>query len=288
MYTYSDLQRDIEQLKNLGAETGSIGRSLCGNEIFFVHMGPQNGNRMIITGGIHARENVSALLVIKQAYNSLDIATGMYFVPMLNPDGALLIEKGADAVGEYASFVRKVNGGDDFSLWKANARAVDLNINFDAKFGRGKGNLTYPAPHGYIGERPFSEPETAALRDFTLSVKPIYTVSYHALGREVYWDFGQHDMRDRTMAKRIADYLGYKAVDGDLSSAGGYKDWCVTIGIPGVTIEIGRDGLTHPLSEADVAEDIERNIDMPVKLAEMYGEVYGGKELDNSSVNGVL
>ena len=277
MYTYSDLQSDIKALNNLGVETGSIGHSLCGNEIYFAHLGAKNGGQMIITGGIHARENVSALLVARQIFRAVDRAdTGIYFVPMVNPDGALLIEKGAAAVGDYAHLVREVNGSDDFSLWKANTRAVDLNINFDAKFGQGKGNLNYPAPHGYIGEYPFSEPETAALRDFTLSVKPLYTVSYHALGREVYWDFGQNDMRDRTMARRIAGYLGYKAVDGDLSSAGGYKDWCVTIGIPGVTIEIGREGLTHPLGESDVTDDIKRNMDLPIKLADLYKEVYGG------------
>lgn len=261
MYTYADLTDDINKLALLGAKVGSIGKSLMGNELYFVHMGSENGKQIIVTGGIHARENVTARLVIRQAYEFVgqNMQYGVWFLPMINPDGALLIEKGASALKEYAELVKSVNGSDDFSLWKANGRAVDLNLNFDAKFGCGKGNITYPAPHGYVGTGPFSEPETAALRDFTLKVKPAYTISYHALGREVYWYFGQKDNRDRALAKEIADYLNYKLVDGDLSSAGGYKDWCVMQGISAVTIEIGRDGLTHPVTEAEVLEDYERN-----------------------------
>lgn len=266
MYTYCDLKNDIASLDSLGVKTGEIGSSVYGNKLYFAHMGAENGRQIIITGGIHARENVTCALVIKQAFSLIGraLSVGFYFLPMLNPDGALLIENGNIA----PNFIKEINGGDDFSLWKANGRAVDLNLNFDAKFGKGKGNRFSPAPHGYVGERPFSEPETAALRDFTLKVKPVFTISYHALGREVYWYFGQ-ERDDRAAAKAIADFLNYKLVDGDLGSAGGYKDWCVTVGIPAVTIEIGRDGLTHPLKESDVSEDIERNIsllDLLIKL----------------------
>ncbi|MCH5163520.1 MAG: hypothetical protein J1F36_00715 [Clostridiales bacterium] len=275
MYTYGNLMDDIAYLNSIGVETGSIGSSLLGNKIFYIHVGKKDRKQIIITGGIHARENVTALLVMRQAYRLIgQDSIGIFFVPMVNPDGALLIEKGASAAGIYEPLVRKVNGSDDFSLWKANARAVDLNINFDAKFGLGKGNITYPAPQGYIGAGPFSEPETAALRNFTLSVRPVFTVSYHALGRELYWYFGQKDERDRRMAYRVADYLRYRAVDGDLSSTGGYKDWCVMQGIPAVTIEIGSDKFSHPLSEADVAEDIKRNLDLPQKIVELYKEIY--------------
>lgn len=276
MYTYSNLTDDISYLSYNGIETGSIGTSLIGNKIYYIHIGNKSGSQIVITGGIHARENVTSALVSYQAFGMLKSTPdfGIYFLPMLNPDGALLIENGATSVGEYASFVRKVNGSDDFSLWKANARAVDLNINFDAKYGMGKNNIRYPAPHGYIGTGPFSEPETTALRDFTLSIKPVFTVSYHSLGREVYWYFGQNDNRDRRMAWRIADYLGYRAVDGDLSSAGGYKDWCVLQGIPAVTIEIGSDKLSHPATEDDVAEDIKRNMELPSKIIELYNEIY--------------
>lgn len=262
MYTYDDLVSDIDILETDKVEVGSIGDSLYGNKIFYIRLGAKDAKQIIITGGIHARENVTCLLVMKQVFSLVKkkIPIGVYFVPMVNPDGAQLIEKQGKIKNGYGNFVTAINGGSDFSLWKANGRAVDLNLNFDAKFGKGKGNVFAPAPHGYVGDAPFSEPETKALRDFTLKVKPVFTVSYHALGREVYWYFGQSDYRDRIKAKKIADFLGYKLVDGDLSSAGGYKDWCVLQGISAVTVEIGKDGLTHPLSAEDVSDDIRRNI----------------------------
>ncbi|MBR2970737.1 MAG: hypothetical protein IKC48_02955 [Clostridia bacterium] len=275
MYTYKNLIDDIEILHSCGAKTGSIGTSLLGNEIYYVHTGISEGNQLIITGGIHARENVTTQLVIKQAYRHLRLPMGIYFVPMLNPDGALLIERGSAVAGEYAALLLEINGSEDFSQWKANARAVDLNNNFDARFGTGKSNVTHPASHGYVGEHPFSEPETAALRDFTLAVKPYYTVSYHALGREVYWDFGQKSDKDRAMAQSIANMLGYDCVDGDLGSAGGYKDWCILQGIPGVTIEIGSSWLSHPLSARDITDDVCVNIDLPSEIARQYPKIYG-------------
>lgn len=275
MYTYENLKDDVAYLGFNGAQVGSIGSSVLGNELYYIKVGGGN-DAIIITGGIHARENVTALLVIRQAFALLKrkLPFSVYFIPMLNPDGAILIEKGANGAKEYGGFVSAVNGSDDFSLWKANIRAVDLNVNFDAKFGLGKSNVRYPSSQNFIGEFPFSEPETAALRDFTLDIMPIFTVSYHALGREVYWDFGQSDMRNKTLAYRIADLLGYKAVDGDLASTGGYKDWCVLNGIPSLTIEIGDNSLSHPVSEWDAEDDIMRNLDLPVKAKEIYNELY--------------
>lgn len=267
MYTYSDLTAEVAALNGF-AETGSIGTSLLGRELFYIRFGPHTDGQMIITGGIHARENGTCALVMRQAKRLVgkELPCGIWLIPMLNPDGAVLVEKGASGFPN-AEWLRQVNGGDDFSLWKANARAVDLNVNFPARWGSGKGRLT-PAPHGYIGAFPLSEPETRALCDFTLEIRPMFTVSYHELGREVYWQFGQPDLRDRPKAKFVADYLGYKLVDGDLGSAGGYKDWCTTEGISAVTIEVGDDDLAHPAFAEDISGDIERNLDFPIALAE--------------------
>ncbi len=270
MYTYSRLEKDISSLRGAGVSTGSIGKSLCGSDLFFVHDGPCEGKQVIVTGGLHARENGSCALVMRQAFRfaEAELPVGFYFLPMLNPDGAILLEKGAEGLPN-AEWLKKVNGGDDFSLWKANARAVDLNVNFPARWGMGKGNKFKPAPHGYIGAFPLSEPETRSLCAFTQKVEPAFTVSYHELGREVYWEFDGSDRRDRSIAAFIASYLSYTLVDGDLGSAGGYKDWCVTRGIPAVTIELGSDALTHPAFEEDIEEDIRLNLDLPLEIAKI-------------------
>lgn len=265
MYTYGELMDDIDYLGYNGAEIGCIGKSVWDNAIPYVHIGAKGKNQAIITGAIHARENITALLAIRQAYRYLkkQLSIGIYFVPMINVDGAILLEKGAPN-DENGDFLRKINGGDDFSLWKANAKAVDLNVNFDAGFGTGKQNVFAPSSENYVGKAPFDQPETQALRDFTNKVKPFFTLSYHALGREVYWQYhNRHAERDRRLAQKIADHTGYRLVDGDGGSAGGYKDWCVLQGISAVTVEIISSVHTHPIQDAWLKEEWEQNKDIP-------------------------
>lgn len=273
-----------------GAEVRTIGRSVFGRDLIAAKAGG-GAKKIIVTAAIHARENVTASLVAEAALGYKGNAT-VWFVPLVNPDGAEIVANGAEALGgrgftpketdkteliangdkEFRTAdaftealgaageaLIRINGGSrDFSLWKANARGVDLNVNFDANFGQGRQNVFSPAPENYVGEYPFSEPETRALRDFTLEVKPDLTISYHAKGRLVYWYFGQSGEakeRDRRIAFEAAKTLGYSLGAAFTDSAGGYKDWCVSaLGIPALTIETVRDTLAHPLPENALTE----------------------------------
>ena len=140
-------------------------------------------------------------------------------------------------------------------LYKANGRTVDLNVNFDAHWGTGKSNTISPSSENYIGKSPFSENESRALRDFTLKIKPDFTISYHSKGEEIYYEFFQEKERlknDFCLAKKIAKTTGYKIVSTPFS-AGGYKDWCIEkLKIPSITIEVGGDNLTHPIKKKNL------------------------------------
>lgn len=224
---------------------------------------------IIITAVTHAREWVGALAALENANSAIGSDEGtVYVLPIVNPDGLMLIESGAEAFPGRKEFLLRANGGsDDFSLWKANARAVDLNVNFDADWGGGRSNVYAPASENFVGECAFSEAETRALRDFTLAVKPSMTISYHAKGREVYWRFHQKAEsveRDEKIASAVAKYLGYELVETERGSAGGYKDWCVRVlNIPALTIELVSDVFSHPLSKSDAEEDVRRAKDLP-------------------------
>ena len=74
------------------------------------------------------------------------------------------------------------------------------------------------------------------------------------------------------MAYAIGKRLNYTVVDGENQSAGGYKDWCILNGIPGVTVEIGMP--PHPLTEQSTLDDIERNLELPLFITEKYHEIY--------------
>ena len=130
-----------------------------------------------------------------------------------------------------------------------------------------------PAPANYIGSAPFSEPETQALRDFTLEINPAFTISYHTKGEVIYWRYCQsalRAMRDRRYAKALSAATGYPLAEAQ-GSAGGYKDWCVEkLGIPAFTVETGRESFAHPLGRSALADIVTKNIDALAKLCAAF------------------
>lgn len=254
-------ERVVSEAQSVG-EFSVIGKSELGCDIVCTHCGGYGGKQLIITGGIHARECYTALVVLEQVRIFGDDGDdGAYFVPLVNPDGARFFESGKTAGSEYLESMLSLR-----REWKANGKGVDLNCNFDANWGGGIGNTGAPSSHGYIGKSPASAAEVKALCDFTRSIKPCFTVSYHCMGGELYWEYGQEGeryKREKKLATAIARRARVKRVDGDLGSAGGYKDWCVQkLGIPAVTIELIKRG-SHPFRESDFAEEIKRNAHLP-------------------------
>lgn len=248
-------ERVNDALAKSGAAIERIGYSELGREILAAHCGSYNAKQIIITAGIHARECYTALVVLEQIKFTLNqkVGGGVYFVPLVNPDGAEIFEHGD-------------------STWKANGKGVDLNCNFDARWGTGAQNVTVAGAAGYIGEYPLCAKESRALHDFTLRVSPSMTVSYHCMGGELYWEFfqtGKTRERDEKIAAAIARHIGVRKVDGDLNSAGGYKDFCVeTLRIPAVTIELLDKG-NHPFLPQDFTAAAQANKDLPKFILDM-------------------
>lgn len=252
-------------------EVFSIGKSVCGNEILCAHKGGYSGRQLIVTAGIHARECYTAYAALRQ-FAEFDGCgkDGAYFIPLVNPDGALFFETG-DTQGS-STLERFEN---DNRKWKANADGVDLNCNFDANWGTGVQNKRVAGASDYIGVSALCAPESSALAQFTARVKPNMTLSYHCMGGELYWEFFQRGaarVRDECVAENIARYIDVKKVDGHLGSAGGYKDWCVQkLGISAVTVELIKSG-DHPFAASDFARDIELNARLPQYILKVLRE----------------
>lgn len=276
MFRYRDLLNEMEKFCQYGVETGVVGESELKQHIPYVFVGKKNGNYMIVQGAMHAREHITALLcvclakhLIKNSHLPLD--GGIYFIPMTNPDGVRLCQEGVGWVHdkERKSNLLKINGSSDFTLWKANADGVDLNVNFDARWGEGAQNGYFKSAQNYVGKAPFSAAETRALAEFTQKINPIVTLSYHCKGEEIYWEFGQTShrrYRDKRYANAIAKYTGYNIVELT-GSVGGYKDWCVDkLHIPAYTIEVGSDQFEHPFPYEQLSTIVQQNLDLPRKL----------------------
>ncbi len=233
---------------------GEIGISELGQSILYFKVKKTDYPVIISQYCIHAREYITSYLALRQIKDFIERGKRgtVYYIPMLNPDGVkIAMEKNP--------------------LYKANANGVDLNVNFDANWGTGEQNVRVKGAENYIGKYPFSESESKALRDFTLSVKPQMTLSYHSKGEEIYYEFfqkGKRKERDFYLAKIVENCTGYK-IKSTLNSAGGYKDWCIQkLGISALTIEVGEDSLTHPIGKEHTQEIFNKNKDVIIRLTE--------------------
>ncbi len=270
-----DIYQETEKLYNgYKIEKKIIGKSVLGRNIYAFKVG-EGSPVGLAQYAMHGREFITARLAFLQMERGIHRGS-VWFVPLVNPDGALLSEVGISSVHKQAdkALLYKLNGGEDFSLWKANARGVDLNVNFPALWGKGAKNVFEAGAENYVGKKPLSEPETLALHAFTKKVQPDYTVSYHTKGEEVYWYFYQGMrflFRDKALAISISKSTGYPLAYAK-NSVGGYKDWCIqTLKIPAFTIEAGSDNLAHPLQGDLTLQSLwERNKDVIYNLAKEY------------------
>ena len=234
-----------------GAKT-VYGQSEEGLSLFAMRAG-EGAPRVLVQCAMHAREYITAELGLRLLgeYASAPPAGTVWVLPLSNPDGVRVAEEGAAWLSaERRRSLEALRRGRDWSLFKANADGVDLNVNFDARWGMGAANVFSPDFANYVGPYPFSARETRALAAFTERVRPDATVSFHAKGEVIYWEFHQSGRvlaRDRRIAEKVSGACGYPLGDPGVS-AGGYKDWCVEKrGIPALTVEVGSDDLSHPI-----------------------------------------
>lgn len=284
--TYLELLKNLKLLSK-DYKVKVIGKTKFNRKIIAVErILNKSFSTAILVSGMHARENISADVVFEMIKNDLfkNIKNfNLSFILIANPDGVELQADGLKAFPKkHQKNLLKINGGSsDFSMWKANALGVDINNNFDANFGTNMHSCS-PASHGYIGSHAESERETKAIVKYTKKVNPFLTISYHTKGEEIYFNFfqvGQRLKRDEKIAKRFAKSTGYKIVNVEALSSGGYKDWCVSkLKIPSLTIELGSDDLFHPITKNHLKEIYDKNKTIASDLEFAYNEFIKGKK----------
>ena len=282
--TFEELNSQILALQNLpGVEFFTIGYSVLNQPIYALHIGSYEGKQILIEGGIHAREYPASLVVIKIAeyLSTINLQGGVYIIPLSNPDGARLVLDGFDffpceKLKEYTLLINE--NGLDFSQWKANSMAVDLNVNFDALWGEGSQNVFCPAPGNFVGYYPESEREVDVLIDFSYRVMPDLTLSFHTKGEVNYYGFegltAEEISRDRELAEFISTINGYTPIQTE-NSVGGYSDWAgLYLKVPAFTIEIGPASAPTPVPLEYVEDAYMRNRDVPAMLlTKLNGEI---------------
>lgn len=293
-YTYENLDKDLGIFARVFqgyVHVYSLGQTLDNRELYLIRIGSQDAQeKVLIFGGIHGREYMTSQLLVSQtarflslcckkqekykgiAYEDLLKGRAVYVVPMANPDGVSISQFGVRGIRkkELHRLVLEIAAaeggrqpcGTYFHMWKANARGVDLNRNFDAFWKEYKDGRGRPSAEKYKGPAPESEPESKALADLTREEKFCRTISYHSSGQVIYWNFGQTgELKEETrkFAEQIAGTTGYMLDGGwDRLDPAGYKDWALMkMKIPSLTIEIGT--AQSPLPKSCFREILKEN-----------------------------
>ncbi|MCK4737849.1 MAG: peptidase [Sulfurimonas sp.] len=225
---------------------------------------------LFYTGTIHAREWIGIELSLNFAkyimdhidydpkLNAILDRTTLYMIPCANPDGF-----------EYSR--------NHFSFWRKNRRknadgsfGIDLNRNFSVGFTPNKNTTS----NVYSGPSAFSEPETAALRDFVTSHKNItIALDYHSQGNVFFpaHNFKHEDALDAVdlnilacnMAEEIRKESGreYGVHMGkppvSLISGSG-REFYYSQGILSLVVEVGTRNISDYIEH--MSEHIDENI----------------------------
>ncbi len=280
MDRYDSLKSDILSLmgeKNLDHHV--YGKSFLGENLYVFHKGSYKSKQLLITASMHAREYISCKVVLN-LIKDYKLNIGCYFFPLVNPDGVKLVLEGNSFIKDDAlkSLLLRLNhNSQNFSLWKANARGVDLNVNFNAMWGKGKFVKKLPGPSGYVGEYPNSEIENKCLLNFIQNKDFYMSIAYHSKGNVVYYGFEKLNKKEqknaKKIAKTIAKHLKYKTIQSK-GSTGGLSDYLSYVyKIPSFTIELGDDNLKHPISLSEFDKIYKNQYDMLKKIVEKYGSL---------------
>ena len=172
-----------------------VGHSVDGRSIDARAYGEGDAGRtMLVVGSIHGNERAGERVIaeFRRRYGDRLRRVQVWTVETVNPDGVAAGTRG-------------------------NAHGVDLNRNF------GENWEPIPATSGYYsGPKPFSEPETKAMRGFLRRERPDVTVWYHQpFGRTLI----PCDRRGRKVALRYARLSGLPPDDCFPSPPGSATAW---------------------------------------------------------------
>ncbi len=276
-YTYDIMERQIRGLRVRYPfiEVGSTGNSVMGKNLYVIRLG-RGSNQVSYNASHHANEWITTPLLMKfienvakaysvggsiRGYSIPDIwnRSSIYIVPMVNPDGVDMVTYWPNYPNPVYQQAAQLNttGLPLPSVWKANIRGIDLNLNYPADWEKEheleiEQGITGPAPRDYGGPAPLSEPESTAMVNFTRQHNFRLVIAYHTQGEVIYYRYENLEPPESlTIAQIFSQVSGYSISEnpGEASYAG-YKDWFIQeYRRPGFTIEAGIGVNPVPVSQ---------------------------------------
>jgi len=276
-YTFSEIEAKLDEMSTLFpsicTQKYSIGTSIEGRTIWAVKISDNPNvdepeDVAYYDALHHAREPLSMAATINymfwllENYGTDPAVTyiinnrELYFVPVVNPDGY-----------EYNRATNPNGGG----LWRKNRRGgygVDLNRNYGYQWGFNNSCASSStSSNTYKGTAPFSEPETAAVRDFVANISPTVAFSTHATAGSYLMPYGYNSTPPEftTYAEWASDFLSendypYGTTSQMLgyTSCGTTRDYLHTTGVYTWTPEI--DGSGFWPAQSEIFDLVDENI----------------------------
>ena len=215
----------------LGEETGEeisyenetvIGTSVNGTDITAYHFG-NGANEVLLITGVHGSysKNTAALgedLVAHFASNEKLVGEDMRvtIIPVVNPDGLAVAD---DVKGRF------------------NANGVDLNRNFGCDWAE---TSKWREQTVSGGDKPYSEPEAAAIRDYVNEANVVGAVVWYAAEGKVYPSAceGNPSAASINLAGAFADAAGY-GIEKEFDAYqinGDMVNWMASKDIPAISV----------------------------------------------------
>lgn len=225
-----------------GGRTSCAGTSVEGRAIPRIEFGDPKAPSVLFTSLMHGIELVGGLALFELAKRLVktNLNARFVFLPVVNPDAV-------------SSNLERLRAGR-LAYQRCNANGVDLNRNF-APIERRR--LWHPfagsrhrwSPH-YMGPAPWSEPETQAVAETALDVRPKVALGFHSFGNLLLfpWAFTE----DRHPEAASYERLGAAFCDGGepyrlqqacafYPTLGDMDDWLDhAVGTRAFTVEVGR------------------------------------------------
>jgi hypothetical protein len=201
----------------------TYGTSFDGRPLLAYRLGAGPSARVII-GAIHGGYERNTAVLVSKALEYLrknpalvpDKVT-LYVIPCANPDG-------------YAA-------GTDRERGRMNGNGVDLNRNWDYHW---QPTATHGVRPVNAGTRPFSEPETAALRDFILERDAEAAIFYHSAMARIFYGAERDRSAAYELALVVSEATGYPIATGipGQITTGDAIDWMSAQGLAGIEVEL--------------------------------------------------
>lgn len=249
-YTYEQMMEESRKLQEKYPDilsTESIGSSVEGKDILLIKLG-LGEKKILLCGAHHAREYITSSYLMKMTEeyaryytenkkfgnynvkNLLDNVT-LYIVPMVNPDGVNLVNKGLSAVANKEDVEAMALVRPTYREWKANINGVDLNRQYPAHWEEKYDNVGKPASENYKGTAAATEPEVQAMMALSEENDFILAASFHTKGNAIYWaDRGTVNEIPgvEAMTKRLASLTKYQRMpisEKPSIYGAGYENW---------------------------------------------------------------